>query len=331
MNGVADTASDETSNHSPKTRRCGDKIGQSDKMNEPRQSEILLGDIEMRRRGLAKARRKASFAGHDQRRGGDCRHAQRKRPRRGPRRPAAEPNRRDDPHREHELPSEGIEEPAAGLRPIRQIEVESARGRVEARGDDEGEQGIAQRHGDRHGGPQHEDDIKRQDVEISQLMAEQREAQEPVGGRAEDERSSVGFDQVRNAAQPVGGGEHDERGERQRDVHAVNLERALEAGAGGRRESVFARSRQIDEANRQAGQEDKRLRAVRKPEIPRSKMFQRVAGNVIHEDHDQHGPAPKIDVANTVHGRQWTASAQERRCPQAGSHVRVTEALLTSF
>ena len=38
LNGVADTASDETTNHSPKTRGRGDKIGQRDKMNEPRQS-----------------------------------------------------------------------------------------------------------------------------------------------------------------------------------------------------------------------------------------------------------------------------------------------------
>jgi hypothetical protein len=38
LNGVADTASDETTNHSTKTRGRGDKIGQRDKMNEPRQS-----------------------------------------------------------------------------------------------------------------------------------------------------------------------------------------------------------------------------------------------------------------------------------------------------
>ena len=80
LNGVADAASDETGNRSPKSRRCGDEIGHRDKMNEPRQSESLLGDIEMRRRGLAKARRKTPLAGHDQRRGGHYRRAQRKRP-----------------------------------------------------------------------------------------------------------------------------------------------------------------------------------------------------------------------------------------------------------
>ena len=142
-----------------------------------------------------------------------------------------------------------------------------------------------------------------------------REAQEPARGRAEDERAAVRFDQIRNAAQPVGGREDDERGERQRDMHAVDLERALEAGDGGRDESVFIRSWQIDQANRQARQEDKRLRAVRKAEIPRSKRLERIAGNVIDEDHDQHGAAPKIDVADTVHGRHQARLVIENNVP----------------
>jgi hypothetical protein len=32
-------------------------------------------------------------------------------------------------------------------------------------------------------------------------------------------------------------------------------------------------------------------------------MFERVAGNVIDEDHDQRGPAPKINVADTIYTR----------------------------
>src|SRR5690348_6816680 len=83
-------------------------------------------------------------------------------------------------------------------------------------------------------------------------------------------------------------------------MHAVKLERPPEAAAGDRLHTVLEHARRIDEADRQAGQEDKRLGAVREAEVPRSPMFERIAGNVIDQDRNQHGAPPEVDVADAV-------------------------------
>ena len=110
----------------------------------------------------------------------------------------------------------------------------------------------------------------------------------------------MGFNEVGDPANPVGRAEHEKRRERERNVDAIQLERAPEEAAGHRLEAVFARPRHIDQADRQAGEEDERLGAVREPEVPRSQIFEQVARNVIHQDHDQHRAPPKINVADTV-------------------------------
>ena len=83
-------------------------------------------------------------------------------------------------------------------------------------------------------------------------------------------------------------------------MDAVKLECALEAAAGDQLDAIFVRSWEIDQADRQTGQKDKRLSAVGEAEIPRSPIFERIAGNVIDQDRDQHGAAPKVDVADAV-------------------------------
>src|SRR6202453_4798044 len=101
-------------------------------------------------------------------------------------------------------------------------------------------------------------------------MAEQGESQKPIARRAEDKRASMRLDQVRHAARPIGRAEHHERSHGQRDMHAVKLERALQASASDGLEAILKRPGQVDEADRQARTKDERLRAVREAEVPRS-------------------------------------------------------------
>ena len=100
-------------------------------MDQARQSKVLLGDVEMRGSCVAKTRREAaslvtisaapatvtalSVISHGAGRG----------------RPSRQRIAETTPERENELPSDRIEKPPAGLGPIRQIEAESARGRIE--------------------------------------------------------------------------------------------------------------------------------------------------------------------------------------------------------
>src|SRR3984957_20402126 len=104
-------------------------------------------------------------------------------------------------------------------------------------------------------------------------MAEQGNPKKPIARRAEDEGATMRLDQVRHAARPIGRAKHHERSQSQRDVHAVKLERALQASASDRLEAVLKRPGQVDEADRQTGQKDERLRAVREAEVPRSPIF----------------------------------------------------------
>src|SRR5580704_16481986 len=101
-------------------------------------------------------------------------------------------------------------------------------------------------------------------------------------------------------------------------MHAVKLQRPLQASASDWLEAILKRSGQVDEADRQTGQEDERLRAVREAEVPRSPIFERVAWNVIDKDRNQHGSAPEVDVADAV-CIHLNASAQKRRHCLIGS------------
>ena len=83
-------------------------------------------------------------------------------------------------------------------------------------------------------------------------------------------------------------------------MHAVKFERALKTSASHRLDAILVRPGQIDQADRQTGQKDERLRTVREAEVPRSPIFERVAWNVIDKDRNQHGSAPKVDVADAV-------------------------------
>src|ERR1700722_18411724 len=109
-------------------------------------------------------------------------------------------------------------------------------------------------------------------------------------------------------------------------MHAVNLEPAPQASPGDRLETILKRPGQVDEADRQTGQKDERLRAVREAEVPRSPIFERVAWNVIDNDRNQHGSAPKVDVADAV-CTHFNASAQKRRHCLIGSSGRAARTL----
>ena len=62
-------------------------------MDEARQSEVLLGDVQMRGRCIAESRRKAALVGDDQRGAGDGCGAQGDEPGRRPREAVAPQNR----------------------------------------------------------------------------------------------------------------------------------------------------------------------------------------------------------------------------------------------
>src|SRR5271154_2045401 len=140
----------------------------------------------------------------------------------------------------------------------------------------------------------------------------------------------MGFNQVGDPAHPVGSREYDEPSKAQRDVDAIDLEGAPQQAAGDRLEAVFVRSGHIDKANRQAGQEDERLGAVREPEVPRSEMFKRVAWNVIDQDRNQHSAPPKINVADavSVHYQRLgarTAPVPKKGCERAEAMLRAAK------
>src|SRR5689334_18619429 len=119
-------------------------------------------------------------------------------------------------------------------------------------------------------------------------MAEQGKSQKPIARRSKDERAPVRLDEVRDPAGPIGRSEHCERSYGQRDMHAVELERALETAASHWLEAILKRPRQVNEADRQTGQKNKGFGAVREAEVPRRPIFERVAGNVVDQDRDQH-------------------------------------------
>ncbi len=285
----------------------------------------------MRGGGVAKARRKAGCACRRHSGDGDRPEAQRDKTGPRPRRPVAPEDCAQKPRREHELPSERIEKPAAGLGPARRVEAERARTGVDQDRGDEGERGVAHRDRDRQRRPQHQHDIERQNVEVAELMAEQGDAGEPGRRRAEDERSAMGFDQILNAAHPVGDGENDKGGRSQRDVHAVKLQRALKASTRDRRKTMFAGSWQIDHPDREAREEHEGLRTVRKPEVPRREKFEHVARNVIDQDRDQHSAAPKIDAADTLCVRHRAPVFKNRASPVPTMSINKTVDVLKLF
>ena len=110
----------------------GDEVSERREMGQARQPEILLGDVEVGGSCGPEPRRKAGAARRSQ-----CRHdergdAQPDQPGRRARRPVAPDDGADQPDSEGELPGEGIEEPAAGLGPVRKVKAEAARGGIKS-------------------------------------------------------------------------------------------------------------------------------------------------------------------------------------------------------
>ena len=126
-----------------------------------------------------------------------------------------------------------------------------------------------------------------------------------AGARAEDERTAMRLDERRRLhwrRKPQANTASET--ERQADMHAIKFEGASEACARDRLHAVPARPRHINQPDRQSGQEHERLSAVGEAEIARCEHFERIARNVIDQDRNQDGSAPKINIADplrTIH------------------------------
>ena len=204
----------------------GDKVSERDEMGEPRQPEVLLDDVEVGRCCVAEPRREAGSARRRHRRRDEHRDAQRDQPGRRAWRSVAPDDGADEPDREGELPREGIEEPAAGLGPVRKVKAEAARGGVDCDRRGEREETAAHRQRQRERRPQHQNDVERQNVEITELVGEHGKSRHAGQGGIEDERPAVRFDQIFDAAYPEGARENRQRGGGQRNMHTIEFQRA---------------------------------------------------------------------------------------------------------
>ena len=127
---------------SAQERRRRDQIGEREKVDEPRRAEILLADVERGERPVVQAGREAEAVGDDHRADDGSAEAAARISGRAARRLVAPAYRRDDAEREDQLPSERIEEPAARLRPIRQMKIEQSDRQIGAARRRQGKRGL---------------------------------------------------------------------------------------------------------------------------------------------------------------------------------------------
>ena len=187
--------------------RFRDQIRESDEVKQPSQAQILFLDVQSSEREVTQPRDGPGSIRDDCRTREDDERRNPEQPLRVGEFPLAPNNSRDDPEREDQLPGKGIKEPGSRFGPIRQLEAAEARRRIDSGGrrQRQGRTGVGQDEDRR--GQQHEHDVHRQDIEISELLCQRQHPEGSMQRAMEHKRSAVFLDKPGQAAQRVEGAE----------------------------------------------------------------------------------------------------------------------------
>jgi hypothetical protein len=271
-------------------------IGQSQEVGQSAETQIALDDVDSVEGAPEQVRRQTESVHHDDEGNdqeddradetgtpvGDTLQSREQRP-------------CEDAHREQKLPGEGIEEPPARLGPARQGEHIGTSERVNSDGD-----GSRQHHMNPHqdhgyGSPEHEGDVEGKDVEVAELMPEQKNTRDAAGRIVENRTPTMSLEHADIVTDHIADGEQRYGHTRHDQVHAIKFKRSPEASSHDTDNAALGEFRIIDESNRQAGDEDESLCRIREAVIARGQVLENVARDMIDKDDDEDEPAPEID------------------------------------
>jgi len=180
------------------------------------------------------------------------------------------------------------------------VQIEQPGRQIAADGGQERQPRLTPREGedDRREGHQHH--IQWQDVEITELMSEQRDADRALHRLVKDDGPAMVLDERGKAAERVANAENQDRGESQRDMRSVDSPRPRKAAARHRRQPRRERLAVIGDADGNARKKNESLGAVGQGEIARRHRLQKIARNVVDHDGDEDEAPREIDGANAV-------------------------------
>src|ERR1700722_1738322 len=121
----------------------------------------------------------------------------------------------------------------------------------------------------------------------------------------EDEASPIRLDQARGAADDVTERSDRDRHAGQADMDAVDVVCAPKAPPEQSSLVRALRPSIVRERDRDARQEDERLRAVGESEIARRRLFDQISGNMIAKDRYQNESPPEVDGVYPARDRGW--------------------------